>query len=60
MKGAHAVKIQCWRPIGTFTQELNAFFLGANPQIADDHVSFSRAWDTRSLLTTISTGEVSP
>lgn len=56
--GFEEVTISCWRPCGTVSQEIQAFFLGANPQLTDDAITFGKAWDSRSRLVTVSSGEV--
>ena len=36
--GSHDIDIVTWRPIGSFTDKLKAFFLGARPQLKNDAI----------------------
>ena len=56
--GYHELEIHCWRPSGSVIDELNAFFLGTSPCLADEKIIFGKAWETRSKLNTVASGIV--
>ena len=56
--GYHELEIHCWRPSGSVIDELNAFFLGTSPCLADERIIFGKAWETRSKLNTVASGIV--
>lgn len=56
--GYHELEIHCWRPSGSVIDELNAFFLGTSPCLADEKMIFGKAWETRSKLNTVASGIV--
>lgn len=51
--GTYDLTVPCWRPKGTYMEEIKAFFLGPTPQLADDTWIFGRAWEDRCKLVTI-------
>ena len=56
--GCHDLDIHCFRPCGTFAEELESFFLGRTSKLEDDDLVFARAWEARSNLVTSSSGIV--
>ena len=56
--GCHDLEIHCFRPCGTFVEELETFFLGRTSELEDDNLLFARAWEARSNLVTSSSGIV--
>eukprot|EP00727_Mastigamoeba_balamuthi_P007410 m51a1_g329 putative b9 domain-containing protein 2-like (175) ;mRNA; r:466319-466965 len=54
--GLHRVEAMCWRPRGTFFEELSAFFLGGAPRLLSDSIVTSA--QDRLLLNTVPTGTV--
>lgn len=56
--GSHDLEIHCFRPCGTFAEELETFFLGRTSKLEDDNLLFARAWEARSNLVTSSSGIV--
>lgn len=56
--GMHEVSFPVWRPLGTPTQELSSFFLGAHPMLKSSSVVFSTAPSERLHLVTTGTGTV--
>ena len=57
--GTYQLKVPCWRPKGTYLEEIKAFFLGPKPQLSDDLCLFGRAWEDRQKLVTIPCVQVS-
>jgi B9 domain-containing protein 2 len=57
--GTYDLTVPCWRPKGTYMEEIKAFFLGPTPQLADDTCIFGRAWEDRCKLVTIPCLQVS-
>lgn len=57
--GNYDLTVPCWRPKGTYMEEIKAFFLGPTPQLADDRYVFGRAWEDRCKLVTIPCLQVS-
>lgn len=51
--GTYDLTVPCWRPKGTYMEEIKAFFLGPTPQLADDRFVFGTAWEDRCKLVTI-------
>jgi len=51
--GTYQLKVPCWRPKGTYLEEIKAFFLGPKPQLSDDLCLFGRAWEDRQKIVTI-------
>ena len=56
--GHHELEVRCWRPSGSVAEELASFFLGTSSCLADESMIFGKAWETRSQLTTVSSGMV--
>ena len=56
--GCHEISIPCWRPTGSMPEEIQSFFLGTNPQLVNEDVLFSKAWENRCRLVTIPSGTV--
>ena len=58
--GCHTLECSTWRPVGTNTEEHNAFFLGGLPRLkkANLDVRYAKAWEQRCHLTTIASGKV--
>ena len=56
--GCYDIAVACWRPTGSLPEEIQAFFLGANPQLANEEVLFSKAWENRCRLVTVPSGKV--
>ena len=57
--GSHDLEIRCWRPSGSLSEELSSYFLGTSACVVDEKVLFSKAWESRSQLVTVSSGIVS-
>ena len=55
--GSHEVSVPVWRPVGTSSQEVSAFFLGGNPTLKSTAV-LSAALSDRHRLVTTGTGTV--
>ncbi len=51
--------ISCWRPRGTFGEEISELFLGTSVKLSRDNVIFDEAWEHRHRLVTVSSGQVS-
>mmetsp|Transcript_37078 Transcript_37078/g.111058 ORF Transcript_37078/g.111058 Transcript_37078/m.111058 type:complete len:404 (+) Transcript_37078:2185-3396(+) len=56
--GQHDIGIQCWRPMGSLLEEIQAFFLGSMPHLTDEDYIFGKAWQDRYRLVTAPAGEV--
>ncbi len=56
--GTHEIAVACWRPTGSLPEEIQSFFLGTNPQLTNDDVLFSKAWENRCRLVTVPSGKV--
>lgn len=56
--GPNHMEISCWRPTGAMQDELAAYFLGVTPQLVDNDVVFTKAWDKRCRLVTLPSGRV--
>ena len=56
--GSFELTVPCWRPTGSMPEEIQSFFLGANPQLTNEEVLFSKAWENRCRLVTIPSGKV--
>jgi hypothetical protein len=56
--GFHDITIPCWRPTGSMPEEIQSFFLGSNPQLTNEDVVFSKAWENRCRLVTVPSGKV--
>lgn len=56
--GSYEITVPCWRPTGSMPEEIQSFFLGANPQLTNEDVLFSKAWENRCRLVTIPSGKV--
>ena len=56
--GSSEVECCTWRPMGSISEEVAAFFVGGIPRLADDEVMFSKAWEQRCRLLTIGSGTV--
>eukprot|EP00792_Barthelona_sp_PAP020_P012567 TRINITY_DN7288_c0_g1_i1.p1 TRINITY_DN7288_c0_g1~~TRINITY_DN7288_c0_g1_i1.p1 ORF type:complete len:188 (+),score=41.04 TRINITY_DN7288_c0_g1_i1:27-566(+) len=39
--GNYELEIQCWQPVGTLSQRIQAFFVGGAPQLEDDSFAFT-------------------
>ena len=57
--GFHEISVACWRPAGSFLEEMRAFFLGTSAGLADEDLIFDKAWSTRNRLVTVPSGQVS-
>ena len=56
--GNYEIGVPCWRPTGSLPEEIQSFFLGANPQLTDETVLFSKAWENRCRLVTLPAGKI--
>eukprot|EP00984_Skeletonema_dohrnii_P017048 scaffold7682_cov137-Skeletonema_dohrnii-CCMP3373.AAC.2 len=58
--GEHELEINCWKPTnGSIREKLEEFFLCRTPScLLDEAVIFGKAWESRSQLTTVSSGKV--
>ena len=56
--GCFELECPTWRPIGSLQEEISAFFIGGQPQLATDNVIFNTAWDDRSRIKSQSSGTV--
>jgi B9 domain-containing protein 2 len=43
--GTYEFAVPCWRPTGSLPEEISSFFLGTNPQLTNEEVLFSKAWE---------------
>ena len=56
--GLHKIEVAIWRPVGSPTQELNAYLLGSTPALLNDKPIHESAWKDRCRLVTVSVGKV--
>jgi B9 domain-containing protein 2 len=56
--GNYEIGVPCWRPTGSIPEEIQSFFLGANTQLTDESVLYSKAWENRCRLVTVPSGKV--
>ncbi|GMH70742.1 hypothetical protein TL16_g05484, partial [Triparma laevis f. inornata] len=56
--GNYEIMVPCWRPTGSLPEEIQSFFLGTNPQLTNETVLFSKAWENRCRLVTIPSGKI--
>lgn len=50
--GSHDVSISVWRPVGSASAEMGAFFMGGNPTLASTAVVATALTDRHKLTTT--------
>jgi B9 protein. len=56
--GIQEVEVNCWRPKGTLSEEVNHFFLGSSIRLTQERIIVDDAWEKRQNLVTILTGKV--
>jgi B9 domain-containing protein 2 len=56
--GNYEIGVPCWRPTGSIPEEIQSFFLGANTQLTDESVLYSKAWENRCRLVTVPSGKI--
>jgi B9 domain-containing protein 2 len=56
--GNYEIGVPCWRPTGSLPEEIQSFFLGANTQLTDESVLYSKAWENRCRLVTVPAGKI--
>ncbi|KAL7502536.1 hypothetical protein ACHAXN_000869 [Cyclotella atomus] len=56
--GYYELEVHCWRPSGSIEDELQSFFLGTSSCLVDEEVIFSKAWEKRGKLKTVTSGIV--
>jgi len=58
MPGQHEFDIPCWRPCGSRTEEVAAFFLGNTPHLTGEDVVYDSAWANRCRIVTAPSGTI--
>ena len=56
--GTHEISVPTWRPLGSESQELGAYFLGSVPKLKSTAVLFTSAHEQRFRHITASSGTV--
>ncbi len=56
--GTHEISVPTWRPLGSPSQELAAYFVGGVPRLKTTTVLFSSAADQRQKHITASSGSI--
>lgn len=56
--GKHEIKCPIWRPSGTPSEEVMAYFVGPRPELVEKDAIYKNAGETRSRLFTKTSGYV--